>query len=123
MKLQDAYASESNAVGTWELIGYKAPSNNATEASKEASSTTNFSYSNADIASQTPLSGLSKKSGWKAVNRVTLNNCEVSKCTWEITLSEGDNGNGVSYEATNGAADLTPSFNKIGTAGTVAKGE
>ncbi len=115
MKLQDAYASESNAVGTWDLIGYKAPSNNEKETSKEASSTTNFSYSNTGISTQTELKGLTNKSGWKAVNNVTLNDCEATKCTWEITLSEGDNGNGVSYTATNGAADLTPSFDKIGT--------
>ena len=41
VKLQDAYAAESNKLGTWELIGYVAP---GAKSAGEAGETTNFKY-------------------------------------------------------------------------------
>ena len=47
VKLQQAYAAESNAAGGWTLIGYSAPGS----VSGTTSSTSNFTYSGAIDAS------------------------------------------------------------------------
>ena len=60
MKLQQAYFSESNKAGGWELIGYAAPNNGAT---------TNFAYGIGAIGVQasTDLDETGKV-GWTAMN-------------------------------------------------------
>ena len=117
IKLQDAYVSESNAVGTWTIIGYK------------MDNTTNFTYTGytSDEDGTTALTSLSANTiGWAATNNVALNDCGTGNtaCKWQLQMSSADNGNGVSYTPAQSAnaAPLTPSFTKLGTAvaGTVS---
>ena len=66
VKLQDAYVSESNLVGTWAKIGYVAPG--AAKAGDDGT-TTNFTYTGAIESDTLAVAGLGKTEGWKAVAR------------------------------------------------------
>jgi prepilin-type N-terminal cleavage/methylation domain-containing protein len=120
IKLQDAYVSESNKVGSWMLIGYVSPG--STTASSEGS-TTNFGYLAGDIdADETSATAVKDYEGvtWAAKNLVALNDCsEQSSATaetanWKITTSGATNGNSLTYQASTNCSQLTPSFDKIG---------
>lgn len=112
IKLQDAYVSESNAVGIWTIIGYK------------MDNTTNFTYTGytTDADGTTALTSLgSNQIGWAATNNVALNDCgtaAANACKWQLQMNQANNGNGVSYTPAQSAnaAPLTPSFTKLGTA-------
>ena len=106
MKLQEAYASENNAVGTWTQIGYKDPG------AGNNHMTTNFDYS----AKATTADGM-----WQAKNRVALNDC-VANSTWslktEYTSSTGNlTTTANSSNVPNCVTALTPNFCKISTTG------
>ncbi len=128
MKLQDAYASETNALGKWVAIGYKAPGG------------TNFTYAGGETAPATTCpngatlndgkckngetevsaTGSSLTDGWTAANTVKLNDCPA-QVNWKLSAAVGvaaeDNGS-VTYtqvivdEAN--CAGLTPNFKAIG---------
>ena len=68
VKLQEAYASENNAVGTWAQIGYKDPG------AGNGHKTTNFDYSSQAEAAD---------GKWVASNRVALNDCNANN-TWTL---------------------------------------
>ena len=114
MKLQQAYFSESNKAGGWQLIGYMAPGNN--------SETTNFKYTPEDIA-PSASNDLSKGTpkGWAASNNLNLNECKAGK-NWSVTLGSTQTGSAnsqadITFTASAGAAGcvaLTPTFDKIG---------
>jgi type IV pilus assembly protein PilA len=118
VKLQQAYFSESNQAGGWQLIGYMAPGTN--------SATTNFSYNPGDIAVGTSDALAQAKVGWQAGNSVNLNECAggangTPNYHWTVTLSLSsatNNGNAdVAFAASAGDAGcvaLTPTFDKIG---------
>ena len=117
VKLQQAYFSERNKAGGWQLIGYMAPS--GTEASK----TTNFSYTpgTLKVSEDTDLSSTAVV-GWEAENVANLNECTAGK-NWTVSMTlAGADGNGadVSFAATAralnnaGCVALTPTFDKIG---------
>ncbi|WP_294114005.1 hypothetical protein [uncultured Fibrobacter sp.] len=116
VKLQDAYASESNQLGGWELIGYTAPGSKTTS-TKFASA--NFTYTstpagNASVGLTT--SGAPMDGGWIATANVALNDCPAN-ATW--TLNVTGKTDGVTYakvfsDATN-CEPLTPNFKNIGT--------
>lgn len=72
MKLQEAYASESNAIGGWTLIGYQAPGSSGT-------TTTDT------------------KDAWKAAANVALNDCP-SGSTWDIEVKMDAAKGTVSFE-------------------------
>jgi len=76
VKLQDAYVSEANAVGSWKLIGYVAPG--STSASTEGA-TTNFGYLAASPAANGETVAISTFSSatkvWGVRNLVALNDC------------------------------------------------
>ena len=113
VKLQDAYVSESNQLGTWELVGYVAPG--ASSAGQTSPQTTNFTYYGTGIASATSIdASTSVASAWKADNRVALNDCAINAGNWNIAIAANTNGNSVSYTATTDCDQLTPSFEKIG---------
>ncbi len=114
IKLQDAYVSESNTLGTWQLIGYVAPG--ASTASQASPSTTNFTYYGSISAATSISSGTSAGDAWVAKNNVALNDCSANNGKWNIDISGNDNGNSVSYSADVASAceQLTPSFKKIG---------
>lgn len=106
VKLQEAYASENNAVGTWAAIGYKDPG------AGNNHMTTNFDYS----AKAATADGM-----WQAKNRVALNDCEANN-TWELkTEYSSSTGNltttATSSDAANCVTALTPNFCKISTTG------
>jgi prepilin-type N-terminal cleavage/methylation domain-containing protein len=112
IKLQDAYVSESNTLGTWTLIGYVAPG--ASSAAQESPSTTNFVYSGA-IASATSIdASTTAPNAWKANNRVALNDCAIDAGNWHVDIAANTNGNSVRYTAQTACDQLTPSFSKIG---------
>ena len=106
VKLQEAYAAESNAAGSWTLIGYTAPGNGTT---------TNFTYTGA-IDSSTSVA---TPEAWKAVPNVDLNDCSHSGNSWQVKVTPG-NGGSVAFEATitestpGACKALTPTFTKIG---------
>jgi len=118
IKLQDAYASEANKVGSWHLIGYVAPG--ATSASGTGT-TTNFVYNagtNPGINATTgvDIQGLTATDAWGASNRVALNDCAAQTTTtaaganWKIQVKAASNGNSILYSATTNCTQLTPTF-------------
>ena len=121
VKLQDAYVSEANAVGSWKLIGYVSPG--ATSASTEGA-TTNFGYLAANPAAAGETAAISTFSSatkvWGARNLVALNDCAaqadaaIDAANWTISITGNSNGNSVSYTAATSCAQLTPTFDKIG---------
>ncbi len=103
--------------GGWQLIGYMAPG--------EGSNTTNFSYHPGDIevGESDALSGTPV--GWKAGNKVNLNECATNNGAvdyhWTVTLAKSSATTGgnadVAFTAsagTPGCIALTPTFDKIG---------
>ena len=120
IKLQDAYVSESNEVGSWKLIGYVAPGSTS---AASAGQTTNFDYTSPDLATDGSTFTLSTvgtttgKTMWQAKNRVALNECAVDNNNkWTLTTKAATNGNSVTYTAAVSAncLQLTPTFKKIG---------
>ena len=114
VKLQQAYFSESNMIGTWTLIGYKAPGNTG----NSGSATTNFTYTGTlDAATSTSASATQ---AWQAQNNVQLNDCQSAK-NWGVSVAAtsagSSNGADVTFTAavnTPGCQALTPSFELIG---------
>lgn len=105
--MQDAYAVEKNDVGTWALIGYKAPQTTST-----AGVTTNFSYTETS----------SKAGTWMAKNNVNLNDC-TKDSEWTVVSEMADGSQSADVNAdVNHTADvsddtncggLTPSFESL----------
>ena len=116
VKLQDAYAAESNQLGGWVLIGYTAP---GTKTSGSQFATTNFTYTssqdgNYHVALTTD--GAAMNGGWVATANVALNDCP-SGATWTLNVTGATDG--VTYanviSNTSDCTPLTPSFTQIGT--------
>ena len=119
VKLQQAYFSEANKVGGWQMIGYMAPSGDV------ASETTNFKYNPSDaigVATSIAL-GTGDTRGWTAENKVNLNECKAG-VNWAIDMTKStdtNKGDDVVFKAlidvtsqNGGCAALTPSFTNIG---------
>lgn len=121
VKLQDAYASESNQVGSWQLIGYSGPGT-VVSTDKDSSVTTNFTYGGASLKGLTGSgasaafgnSALSATTTWTATNRVALNDVAIGQ-TWSLAVSAAASQTVLSYTATSpsGAEQLTPNFSKL----------
>ena len=115
VKLQDAYAAESNQLGGWTLIGYTAPGTKGTKKYE----TTNFEYSSTpewDATIALTDAGADMAGGWIAKAKVALNDCKANE-TWTLDVKGATAG--VTYtntisDATN-CTPLTPSFSQIGT--------
>lgn len=111
VKLQQAYFSESNMAGGWQLIGYMAPNDG---------STTNFTYTGPGITKD-QSSDLSDGDviGWQAHNNANLNECQAGD-NWTVKLNKATStskGDDITFTASAGAAGcvaLTPTFDKIG---------
>ena len=130
VKLQDAYAAESNKVGSWKLIGYVAP---GAKSAGEAGETTNFKY----FAGTSPaidadegkaISGegaFAEQAVWGAVNVAALNECGIQNETtagaanWKVTAKAAGNGNSLLYKAEVSAdcKPLTPTFDALSSKG------
>ena len=116
VKLQQAYFSESNKAGGWQLIGYLAPSGDG------PSQTTNFKYDVGDIgASASAELGTELKIGWQAANKANLNECagDGTKFNWTVKVSKMAESSQDDVSFTSSAGDagcvaLTPTFDKIG---------
>ena len=110
MKLQEAFFAERNVVGSWTLIGYKAPGDNG--------ATTNFEYSGADVSGTDSTGAV--VGAWKAKNKTQLNDC-ASGDNWAIKVTPTAAGEEaaakVAFDATvaaGGCEALTPNFASIG---------
>ncbi len=123
MKLQDAYAAETGAVGKWANIGYIGPGTKGTTAG--TSNTTVFDYIDnfaGTAGGSTMIGSLEGDThAWEAKNKTALNDCAIQS-SWTVKLSKGSasgNGSAVLYTAaapdTNGdCGSLTPNFTNIG---------
>ena len=113
LKLQQAYVSESNALGGWKLIGYSGPgeSKNAT-----STQTTNFEYYGGIGATTTATTATVD---WTAKARIDLNECGKNS-TWTVEATPGDGGAvtfAVDMSDEDNCTALTPSYCKISTDG------
>lgn len=138
MKLQDAYASETGALGPWKLIGYVGPGT----ANENGSATTVFTYKGAKVASKTTCTdgytwdedaglckdkdgnkgattGSSIDNGWVAHNNTQLNDCAPGD-HWDVSAKIGlasSNTGSVTYSHSGLSTEceqLTPQFANIG---------
>ena len=79
MKLQQAYISESVAIGDWGVIGYKGPGDEDVKSDLtggDKSHTTNLEYTESQtFANNTVALGASDIIGWNAKNLAKLNDC------------------------------------------------
>lgn len=102
VKLQEAYASEQDKIGTWTDIGYKSPAGKS-----ESASTINFAYAPGTTAGT---------DDWSATSLVGLNDCTKGS-VWTVGASYASTSGNVTFTAAGpgtGCDDLTPNFNKIG---------
>ena len=101
MKLQDAHASETGAVGTWANIGYIAPGAKQNNSS-EAYSTTVYDYTNSAFTGAkdgtTMVGQLSAVIGWTATAKTALNDCKIGS-HWDISMNKAGEGASVAYTA------------------------
>ena len=120
-EVEQAYAAEAVAIGTWSVIGYKGPGDNtnATGATGGASSkTNNFEYKDANAYSNNTvaLTGSSSVVGFTATNIAKLNDCGASS-TWTITVKPGSAAGEATFTPNTLGQDclqLTPNWNQIG---------
>ncbi len=79
VKLQDAHAAETGAVGTWQMIGYIAP---GTKNGAESYTTNVFDYTNSFAGATggtTMVNALRDDTeGWRATAKTALNDCKIS---------------------------------------------
>ena len=119
VKLQQAYFSESNMAGGWQLIGYMAPSGD------KPSETTNFKYTPGTLqVDKTTALGSDATTAWEAANVANLNECEGdaggTKKNWTVGLkasTDASKGADVVFVSTvsgAGCKALTPTFENIG---------
>lgn len=125
MKLQDAYAAETGAVGTWGKIGYIGPGEKDANASIPTSNTTVFKYTDNFTGSgntgTTIVDQLQDNSAaWQAEAKTALNDCKVTS-KWTVKLSRGSStsdGSLVKYTADaptdDSCSGLTANFGNIG---------
>ena len=124
MKLQQAYISETVAVGNWDIVGYKGPGAN-TKGSAEGgavSSNNNFSYADLGTYTQNRAALSGSTIGFAAMNKANLNDCTGSTAAvsstnqhWTITVTSGGSSAGdATFTATTTCAELTPNFGMIG---------
>ena len=119
MKLQQAYAAESNAAGGWTLIGYTAPGNGTT---------TNFYYGIGEIDLKNSSNVSSATVAWQAANPKALNECaavtgvtagnvNLSGANWTVSVTPNSTNTDLTFKAeakTEGCQALTPTFANIG---------
>ena len=119
VKLQQAYFAESQAIGSWKIIGYTGPGVNSTDKSQ----TNNFTYepqSGAPKSSDTKAGDAAKSwmAGWSAANRAKLNDCPEG-VNWGVGVKVSSDGKDMYTSAYNSANQtncepLTASFKQIG---------
>ncbi|WP_288799647.1 hypothetical protein [uncultured Fibrobacter sp.] len=126
VKLQQAYISESVAIGNWQIIGYKGPGAEDAQGSTTGgakSHTTNFEYTDAasGFTDNTATLNAAGITGWSAKNLAQFNDCPVA-VNWTVktaSATSGSAGEAVFTAAINQSnlatcTALTPNFDKIG---------
>ena len=132
MKLQDAYASETSALGTWKTIGYAKPGGtNFDYAEDQTTLTVTCAKGKANKENTAcekdgeddPVVGSSTyEKAWTASNKADLNECTKGE-NWVIAATIGENNSAtttagtVSYTSTvktDECKALTPNFEAIG---------
>ncbi len=114
-KLQQAYVTETSRLGKFNAIGYTPPGDLTKGKNGEESETVNFKYT-----SESGVSGQNDSSvaGWKATNKVPLNNCVKDK-PWtskfeldslKVTEVKIDTANVTGKVAAGDCGSLTPQF-------------
>ena len=107
--MQDAYAVEAGAIGTWANIGYTGPGSNSSSGAQSAIFTYNEITKNGNYA------------GWQAKpSSGKLNDCNSATATdvWKLHaqyISSADQQGSVGYKADGASActDLTPAWDKL----------
>ena len=89
VKLQNAYVTETNAIGNYHMVGY------------EMNSTTNFDYSEPTTPAgwatgTTAIPSSSNVLTWKAKAKIALNDCEKDS-EWALAVAKST-GSGVTYQ-------------------------
>ena len=128
VKLQDAYVSESNKVGSWKLIGYVAPG--AKSASEEGANFKYYAGTSPAIDATEGLAlsgegGFAESVVWGAVNTAALNECALQSETaaananWKVSAKAASNGNSLLYKAevSTNCKQLTPTFEALSSKG------
>ena len=89
VKLENAYITETAALGNYKTIGY------------EMATTTNFDYTeiaaNAAWSNGTTALPTNTTPVWKAKAKVALNDCDINS-EWQLNASKLSTGSGVDYE-------------------------
>ena len=108
VKLQEAYASESNKMGGFQMIGYQAPGTSTAN----GSNTTNFTYTGSITANSATTEDADD--AWAATSKVALNDCSNGS-KWNINTTIAAVNGVVSFVAQVEAdcKSLTPSFEQI----------
>ena len=111
MKLQEAFAAENNAVGTWAAIGYKGPGSQNADGSGSVTSTFTYSDNSTDEAGV-----------WLATAKVALNECGANGTmgTWTVSTAYASGDVNTTAASNNEGACVTPlvpNFCKIATSG------
>lgn len=124
MKLQDAFAAETGAIGNWDIIGYKGPGANTkgSETGGAVSSNNNFSYADLGTYTQNSAALSGSTVGFAAMNKANLNDCTGSTAAvsstnqrWTVTVTSGGSSAGdATFTARTTCAELTPNFGMIG---------
>ncbi|MBR3071800.1 type II secretion system protein [Fibrobacter sp.] len=104
VKLQDAYASETGAAGSWKMIGYIGPGAKDKDNDKKYSTnvfdyTDEFKGSNENTTMVAKLANGENDMGWKAEAKTALNDCGIQS-TWDLKMKAAGNGDAIAYTAT-----------------------
>jgi len=106
INMQDAYAVEAGAIGSWAEIGYTGPGSNSNSGAQSAIFTYNEVQKNGNTA------------GWTAhATSGKLNDCDATEY-WRLYaqyITSADQQGSVGYNATGDAhcTDLTPAWSKL----------
>ena len=112
VKMQKAFMQEIMYVGSWPLIGYRAP---GTAQGSYKSATRDMEYRDAvTYDSRGTVQDQSKSvDGWIAKNLVPLNACEVGD-NWKVSVIVDDGANFTATVLNTECVELTVSFKNIG---------
>ena len=115
VKLQDTFAAETGAAGSWKVIGYIGP---GSKESDTKYTTTVFDYTDEFKAkdkgtAMVNSSDLGSQIAWKATAKTALNECKINS-VWTINIEPSGDGSAIKYTAKAGCSELTANFETIG---------
>ena len=90
VKLQNAFVAESDAIGSYQMVGYQAPGS------------TTFDYAEPSVTwganGTTMVTSLqSAVLTWQAKNKIALNDCAINNY-WALSVAKPTTGAGVSFD-------------------------